>query len=133
MLTPTEVALEFVKRINTRNVDKLCELMAEDHVFIDALGEHFQGRETMRASWNGYYEWFPDYTITLTDVFQQEYVIGLFGSASGTFAVEGELHAENHWAVPAAWKAIIQGEKVAEWRVYADNEPVRKIMAAAQG
>jgi len=133
MLTPTEVALEFVKRINERNVNQLCELMAGDHVFIDSLGQQFQGRETVRTAWNSYYEWFPDYTITLTDVFQQAHVVGLFGSASGTFAVKGELQADNHWAIPAAWKATIYGEKVAEWHVYADNEPVRKIMGAAQG
>jgi ketosteroid isomerase-like protein len=133
MMTPTEVALEFVKRINERDVTKLCELMTEDHLFIDSAGERFEGREVMRNGWNSYYQWFPDYAITVTDILAEGEVVGLFGSTSGTFAVEGELHAQNHWAGPAAWKVVIRGKHVAEWWVYADNEPVRKIMDAAQG
>jgi ketosteroid isomerase-like protein len=132
MLTPTEVALEFVKRINARNVNKLCELMTEDHVFIDSGGNPFQGREMMRNAWNSYYEWFPDYAITVIDVLADGNVVGLFGSTSGTFAVQGELHAQNHWAGPAALKATIQGEQVAEWCVYADSDAITKIMDAAQ-
>jgi limonene-1,2-epoxide hydrolase len=30
--------------------------------------------------------------------------------------------------VPAAWRAIVQNGKIAEWRVYADNQPLRKLM-----
>jgi ketosteroid isomerase-like protein len=133
MLTPTEVALEFVKRINAHNPDKLAELMAEDHVFIDSVGARFQGREAMRENWKAYFDMFPDYRIVLTDVFQQGHVVGLFGTASGTFAVNGQLAPENRWEGPAAWKATTQGDTMTEWRVYADNEPVRKIMTAAQG
>lgn len=36
--------------------------------------------------------------------------------------------AENHWEITAAWKAVVRGGYVSEWRVYADNEPVWKIM-----
>jgi ketosteroid isomerase-like protein len=132
MLTPTELALEFVKRINAHDVDKLCDLMAENHIFIDALGQGFTGREAMRKNWNGYFELFPDYKIVLTDVFQQGHTIGLFGLVSGTFAVNGELDTKNHWEIPAAWKATAQGDQMTEWRVYADNDPARKIMASYQ-
>jgi ketosteroid isomerase-like protein len=133
MLTPTEVALEFVKRINAHNPDKLAELMAQDHVFIDSLGARFQGRDTMRANWQAYFAMFPDYHIVLTDVFQQAHVVGLFGTASATFAVNGKLLPKNRWEGPAAWKATTSGDTLSAWQVYADNEPVRKIMNAAHG
>ena len=133
MLTPTELALEFVKRINAHNPDKLAELLAEDHIFIDSIGAQFQGRDSMRENWKAYFAMFPDYHIVLTDVFQQGHVVGLFGTASATFAVNGQLAPENRWEGPAAWKATTQGDIMTEWRVYADNEPVRKIMAAAHG
>jgi hypothetical protein len=29
---------------------------------------------------------------------------------------------------PAAFRALIEDGKVAEWRVYADNEPLRRLM-----
>lgn len=132
MFTPTELALEFVKRINAHNPDKLAELMAEDHIFFDSLGARFQGRDAMRENWKAYFAMFPDYHITLSDVFQQGHVVGLFGTASGTFAVDGQLAPENHWEIPAAWKATTSGDIMLEWRVYADNEPVRKIMSTAQ-
>ena len=132
MLTPTELALEFVKRINAHNPDKLAELMAEDHVFIDSVGARFQGRDAMRENWKAYFAMFPDYHIVLTDVFQQAHVVGLFGTVSATFAVNGELLPKNHWEGPAAWKATTSGDTLTEWQVYADNEPVRKIMDAAQ-
>ena len=55
-------------------------------------------------------------------------MVGLFGTAQGTYSVNGKLVSENHWEIPAAWKAVVQGGRVSEWRVYADNEPVWKIM-----
>jgi hypothetical protein len=38
------------------------------------------------------------------------------------------LRPENHWTTPAAWRASIRDGLIAEWRVYADNEPIRQIM-----
>jgi len=42
-----ETVLEFVRRINQRDADKLAELMTEDHVFIDSLARPC-AREKMR-------------------------------------------------------------------------------------
>jgi hypothetical protein len=36
------------------------------------------------------------------------------------------LKPENRWQTPAAIRALIEDGKVAEWRVYADNEPIRQ-------
>src|ERR1035438_4587160 len=44
-----ETVLEFLNRINQRDVDKLAELMTEDHVFVDSLGNQVRGREKMRG------------------------------------------------------------------------------------
>lgn len=130
MFSPTELALEFVKRINAHAPDLIAELMSETHVFTDAVGQSVTGREAMRRGWAGYFDLFPDYKIVLTDVMQQGHIVGLFGTASGTYAVRGELHPDNHWRTPAAWKAVTGGGFVAAWHVYADNEPARRVMAA---
>ena len=42
--------------------------------------------------------------------------------------VDGRLEAENRWETPAAWRAVIEHDRVAEWRVYADLEPLRAVM-----
>jgi hypothetical protein len=54
----------------------------------------------------------------------------MFGKARGTFAINGNLARENFWEIPAAWRAAVKNGRVAEWRVYCDNDPARKIMAA---
>lgn len=61
LMSPTETVLQFMDCINQRDVDKLAELMTEDHVFIDSLGNSVHGREKMRAGWRGYFALCPDY------------------------------------------------------------------------
>jgi len=125
---PVDTVLAFLEQINVRNVDGLCALMTEDHVFADGLGNRVQGREAMRQGWAGYFRMFPDYRVSHTDVFSQGDVVAAFGSAEGTLAVKGELPAENHWSVPAAWRAVVRDGLIAEWQVYADNQSARKII-----
>jgi ketosteroid isomerase-like protein len=126
----TDVALAFVNKINTHDVDGLVGLMTGGHVFVDALGSTFRGAEQMRQGWKGYFALFPDYAIEVTDQFSRGDIVAMFGKARGTFAVNGKLARENFWEIPAAWKAVVQEGRVAEWRVYCDNDPARKIMAA---
>ena len=52
----------------------------------------------------------------------------LLGVAEGTYAPDGVLKAENHWTTPAAIRAQVEDGQVTEWRVYADNEPIRERM-----
>ena len=122
------VALEFVDRINRHDVGGLVAIMSEDHRFIDGLGQAVDGRERMEKGWLTYFGWFPDYRIKVDEILSNANVVALFGTAEGTFSVNGKLVAENHWKIPAAWKAVIRGEQVSEWSVYADNEPVWKVM-----
>jgi limonene-1,2-epoxide hydrolase len=58
-------------------------------------------------------------------------VVVMLGKARGTYSTDGTLKAENRWETPAAWRAVVEGGLVAEWRVYADNEPMRELMRRA--
>jgi len=122
------VVLEFIDKINGGDVSALCSLMTEDHVFVDSLGNRVQGREKLRAGWNGYLSLFPDYRISHEEIFEDRDTVAVFGTASGTYAVNGKLPKENHWEIPAAWKAIVRNGLIAEWRVYCDNQPARKLL-----
>jgi len=125
---PTTVVLEFIDKINASDVSGLCLLMTEDHIFIDGLGNRVQGRERLRAGWKGYFSRFPDHRISHEEIFENRDVVAVFGTASGTYAVNGMLPKENHWEIPAAWKALVRNGLIAEWRVYCDNQPARKLL-----
>lgn len=126
------LVLKFMDRINAADVDGLCALMTEDHVFIDGLGNRLVGRESMREGWKMYLSLFPDYRVSHEDLFEEHNTVAVFGTASATFAVSGQLAKENHWEVPAAWKALVRGNEIAEWRVYCDNQPARELMSNNQ-
>jgi len=71
---------------------------------------------------------FPDYAVSHQDILCDGELVLLTGTACGMLAVAGQLPKENHWEIPAAWKAVVRGGQIAEWHVYADNQPARKVM-----
>jgi len=129
---PLEIAMDFIKRINAGNVDAICELMTDEHIFQDALGERFIGREKMRQGWRAYFKTIAQYQIRADEFFQTDERLAIFGSASGIYAGNGAASPDNFWEVPAAWRVVIRDGLVAEWRVYADNQPLRKLMGERQ-
>jgi len=114
-MTDKEIALAFVKAINDHDVDKIYDLMPEDHVFIDGSGEIHSGKTNMREGWQNYYQMFPDYSVEITDVVEGNSVIGLFGYASGTYKINDDKTNSNFWKTPAAWKAIVENKKIKLW------------------
>jgi ketosteroid isomerase-like protein len=125
---PVAVVLDFMERINSGNVDSICAAMTPDHVFVDALGARFVSRETMRIGWRMYHEMIPDYKVSHEEIFAKGDTVAVFGTARGTLALDGTSKKENFWEIPAAWKAIVRDGLVAHWQVFADNQPVRKLM-----
>jgi len=113
-----ETVLVFIERINDHDVEGLGALMSDDHTFIDAHGNQISGREQMLTGWRGYFEWFPDYYIEITDVFQEGEAFALFGFAGGSF--KGKQ--SESWRLPAAWKASVKDSRVALWQVFADTK-----------
>ncbi|MGP8244414.1 MAG: nuclear transport factor 2 family protein [Bryobacteraceae bacterium] len=132
-MTAVDTVLRFLECINRRDADKLAELMAEDHVFIDSLGQAVRGREKMRAGWRGYYAFCPDYWVSHEAIFPNGNQVAVFGAAGGTIAANGRLEPENKWRTPAAWLAVVEGGLVKEWRVYTENKPVFDIVARLKG
>lgn len=130
-MTQVETVLAFMQGINGRDPDKLAELMTDDHLFIDALGQAVSGRDKMRAGWKGYYAMCPDYWVSHETILANGEEVAVFGEAGGTIACDGKLPPENKWRTPAAWRAVVKDGLMKEWRVYADNKPVWDILAKA--
>ena len=125
---PKQILLSFIKRINDHDAEAMAALMTDDHVFIDSLGHAVRGRIEMRRAWESYFGLFPDYLIIFDEIFERSGVFAILGKASGTYCAGGEMLAENHWEIPAAWRAVIRVDRVAEWRVFADNYQTVKLL-----
>jgi predicted enzyme related to lactoylglutathione lyase/ketosteroid isomerase-like protein len=113
---------DFIAAINSHSLSKLEALMTDDHTFIDAHGNQVRGKTNMLAGWKGYFEWFPDYKIEASKTLADGDTIVAFGRASGTFGHAPANDAKAHWELPASWRAIVKGEKIAVWQVYADTK-----------
>ena len=127
-MTDKEIVLTFVKAINDHDVDKIYDLMPDDHVFIDGYGEKYVGKNGMKEGWQNYYQMFPDYIIEITDFFQLKSGFGLFGYASGTYKNIKDKSYSNFWKTTAAWKAVVKNKKIKHWQVYCDYTRLMEII-----
>jgi SnoaL-like domain len=122
-MTNREIIQTFVDRINAHDVAGLGELMSDDHTFIDAHGNQVSGKHQMLTGWRGYFDWFPDYFIEVSEVFAPEatasnQTFAMFGFAGGSF----KGNADAAWRLPAAWKATVKDNHVTLWQVFADTK-----------
>ncbi len=113
---------QWMAAINRHDVSVLTMSMADDHVFIDALGNRVRGAKAMEAGWRGYFGMCPDYWVRADHVMAADDIVLVAGEAGGT--IDGES-----WRIPSAWKATIRDGRVLEWQVFADNKPVYEILA----
>src|SRR5712692_5843902 len=113
-----ETILAFIGRINAHDVEGLGALMRDDHTCIDAHGNQVSGREKMIVGWRAYFEWFPDYFIEVTAVFENSDSLALFGFAGGSY----QNRESESWRLPAAWKAIVKNGRVSLWQVFVDTK-----------
>jgi len=95
--------------------------MTDDHRLVDANGNEVVGKEKMRIAWTAYFQVFPNYRIEVTDIFQNGDTIAVFGFASGTYKGMKTDRNENRWQLPAAWRAIVENDKIKSWQVCADT------------
>ena len=112
---------QFVLAINNHDVKSLTALMTTDHLFVDSVGNRVHSATSMAAGWHGYFAMCPDYWIHTDCLLVEDSLVLAVGEAGGT--IDGAS-----WRTPAAWKAVIRGGKVMEWRVFADNKPVYEIL-----
>lgn len=127
-MTDKDIVLTFVKAINDHDVDKIYDLMPEDHVFIDGCGNKHEGKNGMREGWQNYYQMFPDYIIEITELFKHKSAFGLFGYASGTYKSINDNSNSNFWKTTAAWRAMVENKKIKHWQVYCDYTSLMEII-----
>jgi peptidase E len=119
---------EFINYINDHKIDKLIEFIGDETVFKDSLGIYVDGKSEIKKAWNTLFSLFPDYTIKVDEIVNKKDTIGIFGTASGTYLNNNELSGVDSFRIPASWKVVVKNNRIIEWQVYADNEPVRNII-----
>ncbi len=129
-MTPRETALAFIDAINKHSVGLIGSLISDDHVLVDSVGAVVEGKDAIRKAWIEYFYLVPDFTIRYDRVFEQGDSVAIFGTADGTCRVGARIDPENHWSMPASWLVSVQGDRVLRWQIFADNEPVRRILGA---
>lgn len=127
-MKPITVVQTFIDRINSQDADGLAALITGDHRFVDSLGQTVTGRESMRGGWRAYFGMVPDYTLVAESWLCEGQVVVMFGTAGGSYSPDGVRGEARRWSCPGAFRALVRGEQVEEWRVYADNEPIRQLM-----
>ncbi|MGH7630247.1 MAG: nuclear transport factor 2 family protein [Gemmatimonadales bacterium] len=132
-MPPVESVRRLVAAINARNVPAILASLTPDHRFVDSLGAVISGRAALEQAWQGYFRLVPDYAIQIEEELVLGDVVVLFGAAGGTYAANGPPRSGARWGSPAAWRAVVRDDRVAEWRVYADNEPLRRLMRRGSG
>lgn len=115
-----QTALNFIDAVNAHDPEKIIQLMTDDHIFIDAYGS-IQTKKEMERGWQGYFEWFPDYLIEISEIIETENTIAVFGFASGAYHGEKEKDGR-FWRLPAAWRVVVENGKVKVWQVYCDSK-----------
>ena len=126
------IAHAFVRAINRQDAEQVAALMTPAHRFVDSMGKLIEGREKMREGWAAYFRMVPDYSVAIEETYPSDPVVILIGMAQGTYSRNGKLNPENRWQTPVAIRALVEEGLVAEWRVYADNEPIRKVIATGK-
>jgi ketosteroid isomerase-like protein len=114
--------LEFIDHINKHDLEGIAGMLSDDHIFIDAYNNSVTGKDNMKASWKVYFEWFPDYTIETCDIIQGGSCTAVFGFANGTYHNMHNHEKTNHFHLPAAWRVIVENDKIKQWQVYSDTK-----------
>lgn len=118
----------FVLAINSHDANVLSNYMSDDHVFTDATGLRFEGKEKVKAEWEAYFKMFPDYQIVINSFNNKATVFLAEGTAEATYGGVKNALGDNHFKVQAAWKSVIENGKVKEWQVFSDTKPAYEII-----
>lgn len=126
-MTPLEIAKAFVEAINSKDVEQMTGLMTTNHKFIDGDGSEHSGRVQMSSGWREHFELIPDLNISVYEHFEEGDTVVFLGWTNGTIVENGELKPENAWRIPAAWRVVVESDKVAVWQLYANQYELHRI------
>lgn len=124
-----EVVEAFVAAVNSGRPEKIVGAMTAEAVFIDSLGNRIEGKAALLDGWRDYLRLFPDYRVEIEAVLVDDREAMLHGWAGATLHRGGRAIDGGGWRIPAAWRAVTDSRRVMLWQVFADNSPVKALLA----
>lgn len=112
------LAIRFNECISARDVEGLAHLMSEDHTFVDTAGTAIAGRAACLDAWRAFFGAYPEYRNVFDALTTQGRVVAIAGYS--VCPSHPELEG------PALWSAVVQGDRLSEWRVYDDSPETRR-------
>lgn len=128
-----QIVMEFIRAINSADVEKIHSMMTHDHVFVDSQNNKVVGNDAMKQAWIDFYKLFPDYHMEVNEVITKNDIVLVTGLASGTYKNLKHEDKDTGWIVPACWKAIIKDEKIELWQIFADMSKAYEIVRRYSG
>ena len=121
----------FIGMINHHDLDSIVKYVTPDHHFYDSIGVDISGTTNLRDAWGSLFSLFPDYKIEIKEILVEGNEAVIFGKITGSFNFDerktsGSKNLPSSWEVPSAWKVRVIDDKIEEWRVYTDMEPLRE-------
>lgn len=120
--TSADIVVAFSGCITRRDIGGLSKLMTEDHVFIDSANNTISGKARCVEAWTGFFAVFLDYR----NHFEHVLLLG-----EGVVIVGHSACSDMRLAGPALWTAKVEGDLIAEWRVYEDTAANRTHLGIA--
>jgi len=114
---PISIVQAFNNCINHQDIEGLGGLMHKEHVFIDRDGSSHGPKSHMVEGWKQFFEMFPLYRNTFTEINAAENRVFVLGYA---------YWSEKEPYDPVIWTVRIEDSLIAEWRVYEDSVENRK-------
>jgi ketosteroid isomerase-like protein len=126
-MSAKQIVKEFVEAINNGDILLIERMLSEKHIFVDSDDTELYGKKRVLIAWKKYFEKFDTYTIKIDKYYIKEDTVVIIGEVSGF--IRGEDKADKFWKIPAAWKALIEENKIKQWHTYADSKPIWDILS----
>jgi ketosteroid isomerase-like protein len=104
--------LRFNDFINARDLERLSQMMTDDHAFTDSANNRVSGKPACVHAWRRFFAAFPDYRNHFAQISANDELVVVVGRSSCS---DPRLDG------PALWTAKVRGHCVSEWRVIEDT------------
>jgi len=114
-----QVVQEYIRRINTADVEGLLALMTPDHVFCVDGEPPLSGAEALREASKGYCAAYHTYTIYVDEIYDQHERVIVVGHTSGSHLPASIEQKPSS----VLWEARLRDGRIAAWIIYYPTTP----------
>ena len=115
--------IAFMDAISSADVDRMLELMTDDHVMRIVDEPPVNRSDALRSAWRGYFQAFPRYRVYIDRLAAEGNRVALLGHTTGSHL---GLPDEEERHIPVIWTADVQDGRLASWNILDDSAQIRR-------